>query len=109
MAAAKAAGVAAHLQFAQGDAAAWVPPVPPAVVVTNPPWGERLQADDEQLTASWRALGTFLHARCAGANAYVLCGNAELTRHLGLRASRKWPLWNGPIECRLLRYEIRAD
>jgi len=108
-ASARAAGVAAQIRFAQGDAAAFVPPAPPAVVVSNPPWGERLQPDDEQLTASWRALGSFLHARCRGAQAFILCGNAELTRHLGLRSSRKWPVWNGPIECRLLRYEIRAD
>jgi putative N6-adenine-specific DNA methylase len=38
----------------------------------------------------------------------VLSGNAELTRHLGLRASRKHVVMNGPIECRWIRYEINA-
>ena len=42
------------------------------------------------------------------ASAYVLCGNPELTRFLGLRASQKHPVRNGPIECRWLRYEIDA-
>ena len=38
----------------------------------------------------------------------MLSGNAELTRHLGLRASRKDVVMNGPIECRWIRYEIDA-
>ena len=41
-----------------------------------------------------------------GAVAHVLCGEPALTRHLGLRTSRKSPVYNGPIECRWLRYEI---
>jgi 23S rRNA G2445 N2-methylase RlmL len=55
-------------------------------VVTNPPYGDRLQADDGTLNASWQALGHFLHREC-GRVAYVLCGNADLTRNLGLRAT----------------------
>jgi putative N6-adenine-specific DNA methylase len=76
-------------------------------VVVNPPWGERL-GEGEDLAASWRDLGHFLHERCRGATAFVLSGNADLPRLLGLRASRKWPVMNGPIECRWLRYEIAA-
>ncbi|MBM3985074.1 MAG: class I SAM-dependent RNA methyltransferase, partial [Planctomycetes bacterium] len=71
------------------------------------PWGERL-GEGEELLQSWRDLGRFLHQRCAGARAFVLCGNPELTRHLGLRASRRWPVMNGPIECRWLEYAVNA-
>jgi len=76
-------------------------------VVTNPPYGERLEADDAAALAdTWQALGTFLKHRCPGAVAWVLSGNPETTRHLGLRTSRKLVVHNGPIECRWLRYEM---
>ena len=44
----------------------------------------------------------------AGSTAYVLCGNAEATRHLSMRASRKMPLTLSSIDVRLLKYEIRS-
>jgi putative N6-adenine-specific DNA methylase len=104
--AAEAAGVAGAIRFSHADARDFAPAVAPAVVVVNPPWGERL-GEGEDLVDSWRALGNFLHQRCAGAAAFVLSGNAELTRHLGLRATRKWVVRNGPIECRFIRYDVR--
>jgi putative N6-adenine-specific DNA methylase len=104
---AEAAGVAGLLRLRVAEAAQWQPSSVPAAVFCNPPWGERL-GEGEDLVGSWRDLGRFLRERCAGAHAFVLCGNAELTRHLGLRATRRWPVMNGPIECRLLEYEMRA-
>jgi 23S rRNA G2445 N2-methylase RlmL len=101
-----AAGLDGAIQLTNGDARDWAPPFPPQLVVTNPPWGDRLEADADQLADSWRALGHFLHERCAGASAYVLCGNPELTRWLGLRASNKHPVRSGPTECRWLRYRV---
>ena len=103
-----AAGLADHVQLSEGDAREYVPPFQPALVVTNPPYGDRVGGSPAELEDSWRALGNFLHQRCGGASAYVLCGNPELTRHLGLRAAGKLPVRNGPIECRWLRYEIDA-
>jgi len=101
--AAHEAGVSG-IQFGNLPVRDYVPPTPPSVVVTNPPYGERL--DEPDLEDNWRDLSTFLHGQCRGATAYVLCGNPELTRLLGLRADRKQPVHNGPIECRWLRYAI---
>ena len=53
-----------------------------------------------------KALGQFLAAECEGATAWVLSGNAELARHLGLRATIKMPVKNGAIDCRWLCYEL---
>ena len=39
-------------------------------------------------------------------DAYVFTGNLEAAKHVGLKASRRIPLYNGPIECRLLKYEL---
>jgi len=99
-------GLDGRIALRCGDVRDFAPAPAPQVVVTNPPYGERLDGDPKQLEADWRALASFLHTRCAGATACVLSGNAELTRHLGLRADRKWSVRNGPIECRWLRYAI---
>jgi len=101
-----AAGLKGKIRLQQGDVAAFAPSVAPKLVVVNPPYGERLDAPTEELTADWRALGRFFHSSCQGARAYVLSGNSDLTRHLGLRADSKLPVRNGPIECRWIRYEI---
>lgn len=78
---------------------------PPFTVVANPPWGERLGEGDD-LRDSWSALGRFLHQRALGCRAWILSGNAELPHLLGLRASRRIPVMDGPIECRWLRYDV---
>lgn len=98
----------AHLTaFHALDARDWRPPVRPAFVVCNPPYGERLGGDEAELTDSWRALSDFLRAECSGAEAWILSGNPEVTRHLRMRTSARVPVMNGPIECRWLRYAIR--
>jgi len=104
--AAKKANLDHLVEFRSGDALHYEPPFEPSLVVTNPPWGERLGEGDD-LVDSWRALGTFLR-RCPGALAYVLCGTAELTRNLGLKADSRAPVRIGPHDVRWLRYEIRA-
>jgi 23S rRNA G2445 N2-methylase RlmL len=103
--AARSAGVSSHIHLTQSAIKHLEPSTPPKSVYVNPPYGERIGAED--LVESWHDLGAFLRERCKGAAAFVLSGNPELTRHLGLRAERKWPLHNGPIDCRLLRYVIR--
>ncbi len=102
---ARAAGLSAVTRFEVADAAVFEPPEPPAVVVANPPWGERL-GDGDDLIASWRALGTLLR-RCPGAGAYVLSGAPELTRHLGLRSNQRWPIRVGQLDARWLFYQMR--
>ncbi len=102
--AAHQAGVEGLVSFSVSSAADWRPQPPPGFVITNPPWGERLESDD--LDATWDELSLFLKQGCPGATAHVLSGNPELTRRLRMKADRRWPVRNGPIDCRLLRYEI---
>ncbi|MCB9899297.1 MAG: RNA methyltransferase [Planctomycetes bacterium] len=104
---ASAAGVSHLLDLDAGDCARWTPRVRPEWVFVNPPYGERLGEGDD-LVGSWRSLSTFLREQCGGAKAHVLSGDAELTKSLGMKASRKWPVMNGTIDCRLLRYEVFA-
>lgn len=94
-----------HLvRVAEADAATWKPSADPQWLFTNPPWGERLSEDVEQ---SWRGLAKALR-NCPGVVAHVLCGNPELTKILGMRSDRRWPLKTGPVDAMLLRYQVRA-
>jgi len=77
------------------------------VIVSNPPYGVRV-ADAEQLAAFYPRLGDALKQRFAGWTAYLLSGDARLPKLIGLRASRRTPLWNGALECRLYEYRLVA-
>ena len=101
---AREAGVDRLVTFGTSEVGALAPPVQPKLVVTNPPYGDRL--DDADLEASWLALGELLKRACGGATAWVLSGNPALTQHLRMRTSRRVPVMNGSIECRWLRYEV---
>ncbi len=103
------AGVGALVRFEAGDIASAAPPddARPGLLLSNPPYGERLGAGDD-LVALYAAFGQSLRERFAGWRAALLAGDASLGRHVGLRAVRRHTFWNGPIECRLLRFEPGA-
>ena len=102
---ARAAGVERVIEFERRDARELRVPGDGTLIVTNPPYGERL-GDREQLEGFYGELGDALKQRAVGATAWMLVGDPELAKSVGLRASRRIPLWNGPIECRLLRFDL---
>jgi len=77
----------------------------PGIMLTNPPFGERI-GDKEKLPEFYRAFSHVLKTKFQGWTLYLLSGDPELTRHLGFKAAKKWAVKNGPIECRLLKYEL---
>jgi 23S rRNA (guanine2445-N2)-methyltransferase / 23S rRNA (guanine2069-N7)-methyltransferase len=81
---------------------------PTGLVVTNPPYGKRL-GDVSDLIPLYETLGERLKESFAGWEAAVFTGNPDLGPHLGLRAHRVNTLYNGPIECKLLLFDIGAD
>jgi len=103
---AQAAGVGEVVQVVEAEVGVATPPPGPGTLITNPPYGERI-GDKGALAALYADLGHLLKGRCPGWEAFVLSGDRDLTRHLHLKTSRRWPLRNGPIDCRLLRYEVR--
>jgi len=80
---------------------------PPGLVITNPPYGERLGTEGE-LIPLYEQLGDVLKQRFTGWHAFVLTGSSILAKSIGLRPARRTPIWNGPIECRLLELPIAA-
>jgi len=81
------------------------PPATSGIVVMNPPYGERLAGRDE-LAAFYPRLGDVLKKRYAGWTAYILSADMQLPKLIGLRASRRTPLYNGALECRLFEYRL---
>ena len=76
------------------------------MLVCNPPYGERLGADDD-LEALYGDLGRMVKERCGGWTLWLLSGNPALTGALRMKACRRVPVSNGGIDCRWLRYDIR--
>jgi 23S rRNA (guanine2445-N2)-methyltransferase / 23S rRNA (guanine2069-N7)-methyltransferase len=75
------------------------------LVVTNPPYGERI-GDQDQLQSLYQTLGDKLKEHFEGWKAAVLTGNPPLAKAIGINARRSHTLFNGKIECRLLRFDV---
>ncbi len=99
------AKVTERVQFTAKPVRVFSPGEGPGTILCNPPYGARLPGG-AQAEAFYRELGEALKKRCRGWTAYLLSGNPAVTRYLGLKASRKVPVMNGPIDCRLLKYEL---
>jgi putative N6-adenine-specific DNA methylase len=104
---AAAAGVARWIEVEEADALSRPAPAPSGLIVTNPPYGVRLD-DPTNLAAFYPKLGDALKQRFAGWTACLLTGDPRLPKLIGLKPSRRTPLYNGAIECRLFRFEIVA-
>jgi len=77
------------------------------IVVANPPYGERM-GDSAALGALYAELGDTLRRKFPGWTGYVLTGNPNLGKRIGLRSARRHILYNGAIECRLLVFPISS-
>lgn len=99
------AGVGGLIQLAQRELSEFTPPPGPGILIINPPYGERL-GEEEALKPLYRQLGDAMKQRCTGYTAYLFTGSSELAKCVGLKASRRIVLFNGPLECRLLKYEL---
>lgn len=123
---AQRAGVAQYITFNGGDAlerpAPELPSDLPGTLMINPPYGERIavsgkaaRASNEdrdtpddffpRLAAHWKRAYT---QHPAGWTAYVLSPDMKLASSMRLKESRRVPMWNGPIECRLYRFDLVA-
>ena len=109
---AERASVADWVEFRGGDALQRQAPIgEPGLIVLNPPYGERIEtggfaASDldffVQLADHWKA-------QFAGWTAWVLSPDFKLPGHMHLAESRKVPMWNGPIECRLFKFTLGQE
>jgi putative N6-adenine-specific DNA methylase len=101
------AGVAEWIDVSESDVLSRAAPAPAGLMIANPPYGVRL-ADEASLAAFYPKLGDALKQRYAGWTACLFTGDARLPKLIGLKPSKRTPLYNGAIECRLYRFEVVA-
>ncbi|MBR8831915.1 MAG: Ribosomal RNA large subunit methyltransferase K/L [Chroococcopsis gigantea SAG 12.99] len=81
------------------------PPTDTGIIVCNPPYGKRV-GDVETLRSFYRLMGDIFKQRFRGWTAFILTGNKELGKQVGLRTSARIPVYNGSLPCTLLKYEL---
>ena len=124
---AERAGVAHAIEFKTADALQRLPPVARGTLILNPPYGERIEAkgqgalrptagvasrqDFEGASSTadfYTRLASHWKQHWAGWTAWILSPEPRLPSLLRLKESRRVPLWNGAIECRMMRFELSA-
>lgn len=102
-----AAGLEECVRLLQADVLDLDPPAETGVMVANPPYGVRL-GEESELADFYPKLGDALKAHWPGWRCYFLSADPALPRGMGLKASRRTPLFNGALECRLFEYRMFA-
>lgn len=103
----EAAGLLPAVQLSQQEFTALMPPAEPGVLVANPPYGVRI-GEDEALTALYPEMARALKQKFAGWHAYFLTNDLRMPKLMRLTPSKKTPLYNGPLECRLFEIKMVA-
>jgi len=103
----EAAGLAPCVELKQADVLDTGAPAGAGVLVANPPYGARL-GEDKALAEFYPKLGDTLKKFYAGWRCYLFSADSRLPKLLRLQTSRRTPLFNGPLECRLYEYKIVA-
>lgn len=88
----------------QGDFFNYKPKEKEGVIILNPPYDERLKTDD--INDFYRQIGDHLKNNFQGWTAWIISSNVEARKYIGLKTSSKTKLFNGNLECRLLKFEL---
>ena len=91
-----------HLE--QGDFFKYIPKEKEGVIIMNPPYDLRIK--NTNINKLYKEIGDHLKKNFKGWTAYILSGNEEARKKIGLKPSQKIKLYNGKIECRLLKFEM---
>jgi len=101
---ARRAGVERDITWQVLDFGDATPPTAAGTVVTNPPYDERIKVDE--VIEFHRRIGDVLKHNWPGHTAWILAGNLPAAKFIGLKPGAKIKLFNGPIECRLLKFAM---
>ncbi|KAF7598212.1 MAG: RNA methyltransferase [Candidatus Dactylopiibacterium carminicum] len=103
----EAAGLTGKVELLVCDVLDLDAPDDHGVLVSNPPYGVRLSSGDE-LYEWYPKLGDALKRGFAGWNSYFLTADLEMAKRLGLKASKRTPLMNGDLDCRVFEFKVVA-
>ena len=82
----------------------FIPPTGGGTVFFNPPYGERLL--EEGVNELYESIGSRLKSKFPGYVAWIITSNPEAAKHIGLHPSKKHTIFNGPLECRFMKFEL---
>ena len=100
----KAAGLTADITIEQQDFKDFTQPQNKSIIITNPPYGERISTPD--LLGTYKMIGERLKHQFKGNDAWVLSYREECFDQIGLKPSIKIPLYNGSLECEFRKYQM---
>ncbi len=100
----KAAGLTKYITVKQQDFKDFTQPAEKSIIVTNPPYGERISTPD--LLGTYKMIGERLKHAFTGNEAWILSYKEECFRQIGLKPSLKIPLYNGSLECEYRKYQM---
>ena len=100
----KAAGFSKCITVEQRDFKDFEQPQEPAIMITNPPYGERISTNN--LFGTYKMIGERLKNAFQGNDAWILSYREECFEQIGLRPSLKVPLYNGSLECEFRKYKM---
>jgi len=101
---ARAAGMSDIISIEQRDIKDFTQPAGKAIIVTNPPYGERISTPD--LLGTYRVIGERLKHAFSGNDAWILSYREECFEQIGLKPSLKIPVYNGSLECEFRKYSL---
>ncbi len=101
------AGLLETAQISQVNFTDLVPPAEEGVMVANPPYGVRI-GEDEELALLYPKMSEILKRKFSGWNTYFLTNDLRLPKLMRLTPSKRTPLFNGPLECRLFEIKMVA-
>ncbi len=101
---AKQAGVADCIELTQRDIRHFEQPAEKALIITNPPYGERITSPD--LLGLYRTIGERLKHEFVGGEAWIISYKEECFAEIGLKPSFKIPLFNGSLDCEYRKYQL---
>lgn len=100
----KAAGLSKYITIKQQDFKDFTQPAEKSIIVSNPPYGERISTPD--LLGTYKMIGERLKHAFIGNEAWILSYKEECFRQIGLKPSLKIPLYNGSLECEYRKYQM---
>ena len=103
----EAADLLEAVQLSHVEFTVLVPPADNGVLVANPPYGVRI-GEDEELALLYPKMGEALKRKFAGWNTYFLTNDLRMPKLMRLTPSKRTPLFNGPLECRLFEIKMVA-
>ena len=97
------------MAFEQNNALDVMPPAKSGVMICNPPYGERIDVTTSNETSVFfKQWADHLKQHYAGWNAYILTSDRDTPKYMRLSASKKTPLFNGALDCRLFEFKMVA-